>query len=123
MIARAAAALVCAASLLSACHAMSPAAGATREATLPSWEPADEAFRGCEGGCGERLTTAAPGVVTQPGARRGERAYCPVSGVVFEVREASSHRDIAGELVFTCCETCALYFDTHRERLIALRGF
>ena len=90
--------------------------------TLAPWEPADEAFRGCEGGCGLRLTAAASDAVVQPGGRLGQRTYCPVSGVVFEVKEASSHRDVDGRPIYTCCETCALYFDANRERLLALRG-
>ena len=89
---------------------------------LEPWQPTDEAFRGCEGGCGLRVASSAADVVRQPGARLGQRIYCPVSGVVFEVKESTPRRDVNGQLLYFCCEACAQYFDGHRERILALRG-
>jgi YHS domain-containing protein len=61
-------------------------------------------------------------VIMQPGAHEGQRAYCPVSGVVFEVKKGSSHRDVNGKTVYFCCEGCANYFNEHRDAVSAARG-
>jgi len=61
-------------------------------------------------------------VKTQPGAAIGERTYCPVSGVVFEVTASSAHREVAGRPVYFCCEKCAMYFSEHQDRVVAARG-
>lgn len=89
---------------------------------LEPWQPADEAFRGCEGGCGLRVTGATTDVVTQPGAHTGQRTYCPMSGVVFEVKATSPRRDGAGAPLYFCCEACAQHFDANRDRILAMRG-
>jgi YHS domain-containing protein len=61
-------------------------------------------------------------VVVQPGAEQGQQAYCPVSGVVFQVKDSSPHREVDGRPVYFCCESCANYFTANRERVIAARG-
>ena len=61
------------------------------------------------------------GVVAQPGARDGERVYCPVSGVVFEASSMRPRREVAGQSVYFCCPGCAEWFDLHRSRVVAAR--
>jgi YHS domain-containing protein len=61
-------------------------------------------------------------VIQQPGAHAGQQAYCPVSGVVFEVKAGSARREVNGKPVYFCCEGCANYFNEHREAVIAARG-
>lgn len=90
---------------------------------LEPWQPADEAFRGCEGGCGLRVTGGVADVVGQPGAHLGQRTYCAVSGVVLEIKESTPYRDVNGQPLYFCCEACAQHFDGHREQILALRGF
>lgn len=58
----------------------------------------------------------------QPGAVPGDRAYCPVSGVVFQVTAASPRRTLAGRDVFFCCEKCAAYFSAHADQVRVARG-
>jgi YHS domain-containing protein len=60
--------------------------------------------------------------VEQPRAHLGDKTYCPVSGVVFQVRDASIKRAVDGKTLYFCCEGCAGYFDAHRERVTAARG-
>jgi hypothetical protein len=52
----------------------------------------------------------------------GERTYCPVSGVVFEVKETSPVRSVSGRPVYFCCEKCAMYFSEHGEQVSGARG-
>ena len=47
---------------------------------------------------------------------------CPVSGVAMMVKEDSPHRDLAGKPAYFCCSSCASYFDTNRDHVLALRG-
>jgi hypothetical protein len=61
-------------------------------------------------------------IVVQPGAKDGDRTYCPMSGVVFQVKKSSSHREVDGKPIYFCCETCADYFMKHRDRIAAARG-
>lgn len=61
-------------------------------------------------------------MTAQPGAQLGQSTYCPVSGVVFEVKASSAHRELDGRPLYFCCEACAAYFSEHRERVLALRG-
>jgi YHS domain-containing protein len=86
------------------------------------WEPIDADFKSCEGGCGTRATGTSAGVKAQPGVAPGDRTYCPVSGVVFQVTEASARREVGGRPVFFCCEKCAAYFSAHAGQVIAARG-
>lgn len=112
---------------------LSPDAGAPSGAVAPvaalaptklePWEPANEAFRGCEGGCGMRVAKETPGIVPQPGAQPGQHVHCPVSGVVFEVKESSVRRELGGRTIYLCCESCAQYFDANRASILARRGF
>lgn len=60
-------------------------------------------------------------VTPQPDAKEGQRTYCPVSGVVFEIKGSSPRRDLDGRPLYFCCESCAGYFSTHRERIAQLR--
>jgi YHS domain-containing protein len=53
----------------------------------------------------------------------GEKTFCPVSGVVFPVKELSTKREVDGKPIYFCCNGCAEYFDGHREHVIAERGF
>jgi YHS domain-containing protein len=101
-----------------------PAAAASIAASPPAlWESIDESFKGCEGECGARVTSNEAGVTAQPGAAMGDRTFCPVSGVVFEVKASSPHREVDGRTVYFCCETCAAYFSRNSERVIAARGW
>jgi hypothetical protein len=95
-------------------------APATR-AGLSSWEPVDEMFRGCEEGCGARVAGGSADIIVQPGARVGQRTYCPVSGVVFTVTDTSPREEIAGRSIYVCCAACAQYFVANRARIVALR--
>jgi YHS domain-containing protein len=52
----------------------------------------------------------------------GERTHCPVSGVVFEVKDASPVRWVSGRPVYFCCEKCATYFSAHDEQVIRARA-
>ena len=61
--------------------------------------------------------------MVQPGAKVEEQTYCPVSGVVFQVKEGSAHRAVGGKQVYFCCEKCAMYFDDHAAQVAAVRGF
>jgi YHS domain-containing protein len=61
-------------------------------------------------------------VKVQPGVSVGDRTYCPVSGVVFEVKESSAHRDVGGKPVYFCCEKCATYFSEHQDHVVAVRS-
>lgn len=68
------------------------------------------------------MTGSSPDIVIQPGARVGQRTFCPVSGAAFDVTESSIHREVAGKTIYLCCEGCAAYFDAHREQVLAVRG-
>jgi YHS domain-containing protein len=59
--------------------------------------------------------------VAQPGAKVGQRAYCPVSGVVFEVKESSPKTYLDGQPLYFCCEACARRFDSARAQILAKR--
>src|SRR5713101_2150813 len=55
---------------------------------LNPWEPVDPAFKDCSvSGCGIRGRNAL--AVVQPGAQAGQYVYCPVSGVVFQIKVSS----------------------------------
>ncbi|HKY36588.1 MAG TPA: heavy-metal-associated domain-containing protein [Polyangiaceae bacterium] len=96
--------------------------GGVQAASLEAWQPIDEVFRDCEGGCGARVASQAEGVLTQPGARLGKPSYCPVSGVVFDVTATSPRRGVGDSALYFCCESCAQYFDANSSRILALRG-
>jgi len=48
--------------------------------------------------------------------------YCPVSGVVFRVKDSSPHREVGGKTVYFCCESCAAYFSDHAAQVTAARN-
>jgi len=96
------------------------ARGAVTRSGLPPWEPIDETFRGCEGGCGLRGEDPHASVQRREMAA-GQKTYCPVSGVVFTVTDESVRRSYGGQTFFFCCEGCARHFDTEPARILALR--
>jgi hypothetical protein len=65
------------------------------------------------------------GAVTQPGAKRDQTTYCPVSGAVFRVgdRPGRGRREVAGQALHFCCEACAEFFSKNQDRVIALRKY
>ena len=60
--------------------------------------------------------------MVQPGATENQRAYCPVSGVVFDVKASSARREVRGKTLYFCCEACAKYFSENEQRVSAARG-
>lgn len=60
--------------------------------------------------------------VQQPNARMGQKTYCPVSGVVFQVSPASIKREVNGKTLYFCCEGCAGWFDANPALVTATRG-
>jgi YHS domain-containing protein len=56
-------------------------------------------------------------VVQQPNAKAGQKTYCPVSGVAFQISASSIKRTIDGKTIFFCCEGCAGFFDVNRDRV------
>ncbi len=89
---------------------------------IAPWEPVDASFNGCSNGsCGTRIPNAA--VSPQPGAAPGQQVYCPVSGVVLRIKDATPKVDVNGKPMYVCCEGCARHFKANRERVLALRGF
>jgi YHS domain-containing protein len=60
-------------------------------------------------------------VTEQPGAKTGQKTYCPVSGAVFAIDDTRPHREHAGATYHFCCEGCAKYFDEHGDRVVAAR--
>lgn len=98
------------------------------ERALEPWEPADPAFAGCAESCGQPASDHVDGVVAQPGARPGDRTYCPVSGVVFEVDPEAARGDahtseVGGEPIYLCCGACAEYFEAHGDEIARARGY
>ena len=69
-----------------------------------------------------RQSGSSPDITAQPGAQPGQRVFCVVSGVSFEVKESSPRRDVAGRPAYFCCDSCARYFDENRDRVLAIRG-
>lgn len=61
-------------------------------------------------------------VVIQPGAQLGERTYCPVSGVVFTVKDTSPKVMVDDKPIYFCCAGCAAYFEANKDRIVALRA-
>src|SRR5687768_16127765 len=86
---------------------------------VQAWDSVDPAFNGCEGSCGTRGED--PKARVQPGAAVGEQAYCPVSGVVFTVKDLSPKADLAGKPIFFCCDSCAAHFTANRATVLAAR--
>ncbi len=91
-----------------------------RRPALPAWEPAVEEFRGCEGGCGTRGQNDLS--VVQPGAAVGQLAYCPVSGVVFSVKDDGPVAMLDGKPLHFCCEACARKFAESKDEVRSRRG-
>ena len=88
---------------------------------LAPWEPVDASFTGCSNGwCGSRRPNAR--VSAQPGAAPGQDVYCPVSGVVLQIKESTLKTELDGKPVYVCCEECLRHFTANRDRVLALRG-
>jgi YHS domain-containing protein len=102
------------------CGAVASTETVTR--ALEPWETIDPMFEGCAGGCGLRADGPTEGVVVQPGAAIGHATYCLVSGVVFDITEASVKREVDGKTFWFCCEGCAQHFTAHTAEVLALRG-
>lgn len=91
------------------------------EVRLLPWEFADASFEGCSNGwCGSRRPNAR--VSAQPGAAPGQDVYCPVSGVVLRIKDATLHADLNAKPLYVCCEGCLRYLQANREKVLALRG-
>lgn len=52
----------------------------------------------------------------------GQKTYCPISGVVFEVKETSVGLDLNGRPLVFCCGACAKYFAENTEKVARARG-
>jgi copper chaperone CopZ len=88
---------------------------------LAPWEPVSASFNECSNGfCGLRRPNAR--VHAQPGASPGHDVYCPVSGVVVSVKDATPKDESRGKPVYVCCEGCLRYLHANRARVLALRG-
>jgi hypothetical protein len=101
-----------------ACSAPAPA----RTGPLALWDPVDDAFAGCQGACGAHVEGVHADIIAQPGATLGQRTYCPVSGAVFEIAAEHPHVDVDGQTLWFCCAGCAMYFEAHRDEVLAARG-
>ena len=88
-------------------------------ASVPPWDPVDEAFAGCAGACGARGEN--PEARVQPGVSAGELTYCPVSGAVFTITAESPTVDVDGQAYRFCCDACAAYFRASPDRVLAAR--
>ena len=89
---------------------------------LEIWDPVSEDFRGCSRTCGSRVGGEIAGVVHQPGGKLGDRVYCLVSGVAFQVKGDSAVRGSATVSLYFCCNECADYFSEHRGDVLRLRS-
>jgi copper chaperone CopZ/YHS domain-containing protein len=89
------------------------------DGVLPPWEPVHATFRGCEGSCGSRGENTLARV--QPGAKLGQLVYCPVSGVVFEVKESTPRAEVNGKPFYFCCEGCRRHFGVERDDVLRKR--
>src|SRR4051812_17526796 len=75
-------------------------------------------FEGCEQACGTKQDFKEADVVSQPGARPGDLARCPVSDAVFEVKADSAHQVVDGKTIYTCCPSCAEHFANNPARFM-----
>ncbi len=57
-------------------------------------------------GCATKIAYEEKDIVAQPGAKVGDLAKCPVSGVVFQVTDKSPRITRDGAELFTCCAMC-----------------
>jgi hypothetical protein len=77
----------------------------------------DPGFGGCERTCGFHGRVNENKIVEQPGAKVGDLARCPVSGVIFEVKPDNPQVTLNGKRYFTCCAACAANFEQKRKLL------
>lgn len=97
--------------------------GAAHNVHLAAWKSVDSAFFGCAFSCGARWAREAPGTVAQPGARPGDSTYCPVSGVVFQIKPNGARKEWNGRTLYFCCGKCADFFEVNTTRVVTARGF
>lgn len=73
------------------------------------FEPFDEArAEACSVGCAHPIEDYEPSdVVDQPGAKVGQLARCPISGVIFQITEESPSVEWDGKQYYVCCGGCA----------------
>jgi len=74
----------------------------------------------CERSCAAKVPYRQDQIVSQPGARPGDLARCPVSGVVFAVHQESPTFTVRGKTYRTCCETCVTKLRKNPARFLAL---
>lgn len=74
----------------------------------------------CERSCAAKVDVDESCLVAQPGAKAGDLARCPVSGVVFLVHEDQSGLTIDGKTYVTCCETCVAKLRKDPGRFLSL---
>jgi hypothetical protein len=110
----------CARSAPASAPSATPAASGAEGLAL--WEPVDSSFAGCAQSCGLGKRGRRDDARAQPGAALGDLVYCPVSGAVFAVKEATARRTVNGEVLYFCCEVCATYFSSHEREVLAKRG-
>jgi YHS domain-containing protein len=88
---------------------------------LPS-ETVDPAFTGCARSCGSRSAKDRAEARAQPGASPGDAVYCPVSGAIFRITDATVHRESRGKTLYFCCDMCAAFFMQHEAEVLEKRG-
>src|SRR5262245_29038710 len=84
-------------------------------AALAPWVSVDPSFNGCAKSCGAGAGAKRDDARPQPGAALGDHTYCPVSGALFKVTDATPKRMVGGKLYYFCCDVCATYFSSHAE--------
>lgn len=99
-----------------------PAASATTAEALAPSEPVDPAFDGCGHSCGSRSAKDRREARPQPGVGPGDATYCPVSGAVFRIGEATQRRESRSGTLYFCCQACASFFAEHEALVLAKRN-
>jgi len=95
---------------------------ASAAAALDPAESVDPAFTGCARSCGSHSGRDRAEARPQPGAKVGDAVFCPVSGAVFRVADETPRRVARGQLLFFCCESCAVFFSQHEAEVLTKRG-
>ena len=72
----------------------------------------------CEHACAAKNADSKK-IVSQANAKTGDYTKCPVSGVIFLVKEDNSKVSYGSKAAFTCCETCAQIFNNSPEEYAA----
>jgi YHS domain-containing protein len=103
-------------------HPPDEATAASVRTELAPWASVDPSFNGCARSCGAGPGAKRDDAQLQPSAVLGDYTYCPVSGALFRIAENSPKRTVAGKAYYFCCETCANYFASHADEVLAKRG-